>query len=96
MTDGKKRNRYILEHASTEEDVTVLNTTLIDFIVNDKGTDPRIVERLAAQILLLCRSYDSSIELVSVALATALFMIYNQSSPVCMVEKMKPFIKKLQ
>ena len=90
-----KRNKYLLEHASSEEDIAILNTKLIDFIIEDKGIDPRMVERLTAQVLLVCRSFDNSLELVSNALATALYLVFTQSTSMCMVEKIEPFVKKL-
>jgi len=91
-----KRNKYIIEHASSEEDVAILNTKLIDFLTADQGVDQILVNILAAQILLLCRSnVDASLELVSLSLATALFMVFNQSSSVCLRENVKPFVLKV-
>lgn len=96
IDDNEKRNRYILEHASTGEDVSILNRKLIDFILDDKGIEPILVEHLVARILLLCRSnVECSLELVSVSLATALFRIYDQSGPVCLRDEIKPFVKKV-
>jgi len=89
------KNKCILELASSEEDVTILNTKLVDFMVKSEKFDPAVVEKLVAKVLIVCREASRDIEVVSVSLATALFMIYNQSSPVCLVDTVEPVVKKV-
>ena len=91
MTEG--RDKCILELASTEEDVAVLNTKLVDFIVASEDFDICVVENMVANLLLICRnSSGSSLKTASISLATALFMIYNKSSSVCLVGNTKPVV----
>lgn len=81
----KSKNKCILELASSEEDIAILNTKLIDFITSQKKIDQVAVENMVAHILILCRnSPNVSLETASVSLATSLYMIYNKSSSVCL------------
>ena len=83
----KNKNKCILELASSEEDIAVLNTKLVDFMLPPKKVDPIAVDNMTANILLLCRnSAGTSLDIASLSLATALFIIYNKSSPICMRE----------
>jgi len=91
------KDRCLLEMCSDEQDIRILNTKLIDFVVYPaQAANDDSFQNLLVNILLLCRSQEKMApRAVRAALATALFMIQSKDSAVCMLEQVEKFVKKL-
>jgi hypothetical protein len=93
ITDIK--NKCLLEMSCDDNDITILNTPLIEFVVCSEKINLSFQE-LIVEILLLCRSKENlSPALVRSALATALFMLNSRGSAVCMLEDVEKFVTSL-
>jgi len=81
-----KFTKQLLELANTEYDVNILNKKLIEYIVvSDEETENEMKD-LVVKLLLLCRQYGSPLDVISSALALAIYMTHNPDSPMCMTD----------
>ena len=83
---GMVFKKQVLELATSEQDVITLNRKLIEYIVvADEETEAEMKE-LVVQLLLFCRQIGAGFDVISSAMALAIYMMHNPDSPMCMID----------
>lgn len=91
--DTESWYRQLLELSNSEDDIRILNRRLIDLmIMMDPEIQPTMQTILTKILMLLHQQYSDQLDAVTTALATAIYMIHNPDSPLCMLPEVKPHI----